>query len=115
MNRFDDLLKKAEESNNINEIIAIPQESEVIKGRCFQEINKKIKEIEKKKEKDDPTIVSETTKKEPKEKEIENISLNNLFKTTKNIETEDDIEEVLSEIREKLKKVLEEDKNIKLI
>jgi len=38
-----------------------------------------------------------------------------LFKTTKTIKNEDDIEEVLNEIRAELKNILDEDKNIKLI
>ncbi|MFW5891407.1 MAG: hypothetical protein ACOCUI_04230, partial [bacterium] len=116
LNRFDELIDKLYESDNINEILAIPQESEVIKQRCFKEINKKISKMEEEQdgvsENDDPDTPKTI---EIKEKEIENISMNNLFKTTKFIESDDDIEEVLNEIRTELKKILDEDKNIKLI
>jgi len=117
LSRFDELLKKLAESNNINEIIAMPQESEVIKKRCFKEISEKIEEIKKENKEPESGGISEDSGDEipVPEKEVKNITLNDLFKTTKNIENEDDIEEVLNEIRTELKKILDEDKNIKLI
>ena len=117
LSRFDELLKKLDESNNINEIIAMPQESEVIKKRCFKDISEKIEEI---KTGTDGLGIggigegSEGETVEP-EKEVKNITLNDLFKTTKTIKNVDDIEEVLNEIRAELKNILDEDKNIKLI
>lgn len=121
LKRFDDLLKRLSDSNNINEIIAMPQESEVIKQKCFDDINKEIVKIKEKQGNDqEPDIEYETKKEnEPetmvREKETKSISLNKLFKTTKTIKNEDDIEEVLNEIRTELKNILDEDKNIKLI
>ena len=117
LSRFDILLKKLDKSNNINEIIAMPQESEVIKKRCFKEISEKIEEIKKANKEPESGGISEDSGDEipVPEKEVKNITLNDLFKTTKNIESEDDIEEVLDEIRTELKKILDEDKNIKLI
>ncbi|SDI37499.1 hypothetical protein SAMN04515654_10565 [Halanaerobium congolense] len=121
LSRFDELLKKLDESNNINEIIAMPQESEVIKKKCFKEIDEKIKEFNKEKEGPETRGIAEGSgdgKVEPEEKqekEIKNVTMNDLFKTTKAIENEDDIEEFLNDIRIELKKILDEDKNIKLI
>jgi hypothetical protein len=99
----------------------MPQESEVIKKRCFKEIDEKIKEFNKEKEDPETGGIAEGSgdgKVEPEEKqekEIENVTMNDLFKTTKAIENEDDIEEIVNEIRTELKKILKEDKNIKLI
>ncbi|TDQ04055.1 hypothetical protein C7957_102150 [Halanaerobium saccharolyticum] len=121
LSRFDELLKKLDESNNINEIIAMPQESEVIKKRCFKEIDEKIKEFNKEKEVSKTGGIAEGSgdgKVEPEEKqekEIKNVTMNDLFKNTKAIENEEDIEKFLNEIRIELKKILDEDKNIKVI
>jgi len=121
LSRFDELLKKLDESNNINEIIAMPQESEVIKKKCFKEIDEKIKEFNKEKEGPETRGIAEGSgdgKVEPEEKqekEIKNVTMNDLFKNTKAIENEEDIEKFLNEIRIELKKILDEDKNIKVI
>jgi hypothetical protein len=99
----------------------MPQESEVIKQKCFDEINNKIAKIKEKQGDDQEPDIGYGTKKENepetmvREKETKSISLNKLFKTTKTIKSEDDIEEVLNEIRAELKNILDEDKNIKLI
>lgn len=123
LGRFDRILERLDKSNSINEIIAMPQESDVIKINCFKEIEKeRIRLEEKKKEADkvhdkpgeelkpDPKIEAKA-----KIKEVETISVTNLFTRTKTIENEEDIDLLLNEIKQSLKKILDQDKDIKLI
>lgn len=115
--RFDRLLERLETSNTINEIIAMPQESDVIKINCFKEIKAEEKRLyDKEKETKgvtDPDIIDEKPETEPRE--MKTISLTNLVRGTRTIENEEDINNLLNEIKVSLKKILDEDKNIKLI
>lgn len=119
LNRFKRLLERLDKSNTINEIIAMPQESDVIKVNCFKDIEKEHKRLqeeistkigEKHDEEDgqDPEPV-------PTPVEVKTLSLTNLVKGTRNIESEEDVEEFVNEIRQALLKILNEEKNIKLI
>jgi len=119
LNRFKRLLERLDKSNTINEIIAIPQESDVIKVNCFKDIEKEHKRLQKEitgkvgeepdgKDKPEPEPV-------PTPVEVKTLSLTNLVKGTRTIESEKDVENFVNEIRQALLKILNEDKNIKLI
>jgi len=121
LGRFDRLLERLETSNTINEIIAMPQESDVIKINCFKEIEKELKRLQE--EKKGSVGVGEGEKGEvstkpdptPKPKKVETISLTNLISGTRELENEQDIDNLINEIKKSLKKIFDDNKNIKLI
>jgi hypothetical protein len=121
--RFDDLLTRLESVNNFYEAIAMKEESDRLKMRCFNEISA---EQEKRKPKVIVTPpVSELTGGEQvisggspvtyKTKRTVNISISNLLRGAKTIESQEDIEQLLNEIRAKLENELKEDTIIKLV
>jgi len=117
--KFDDLLNRLDSANNFYEAIAMKVESDRIKIRCFDEIEKE-KERRKPKITDGyPSTVnegeSEVAPKPKKVKKIKNVSFNNMLYGAKVIETEEDIEEFVQGIRKILKEELEEGATIKLI
>lgn len=117
--KFDDLLNRLDSANNFYEAIAMKVESDRIKIRCFDEIEKE-KERRKPKITDDyPSTVnegeSEVVPKPKNVKKIKNVSINNMLYGAKVIETEEDIEEFVQGIRKILKDELEEGTTIKLI
>ena len=113
--KFDDLLHRIDRVNNFYEAIAMKEESDRIKIRCFDQI-----ELEKKKRpsqgKQPPGIIHGD---EPeggyKTKTVRNISITNILHGAKVIETEKDIEEVLNQIRKALQEYLNEETKLKLI
>ena len=90
------------------------EESDRIKIRCFNE-------IEKEKIKRQPTVkigtgtASEGNDPIYKPKTVVNISIANVLHGAKTIETEDDINELVEQIRRTLKEQLKENTKLKLI
>lgn len=115
--KFDNLLKRLDSANNFYEVIAMKEESDRIKIRCFDAIEReKEKKNSKSKEKTTPeTFHDDGSTEEYKTKSVKNISITNILHGAKTIETNEDIEEVLEQIRKVLKKELNEDIKLKLI
>jgi hypothetical protein len=101
---FRDLLKRLESCHNFYEAIAMKEESDRLKLRCFEEIEKKSRELEK-----------EPGKIEPEPKKVINISLANIFHGARTLETEEDVEQLLGYLRERLLKELQENTKLKLV
>lgn len=113
--KFDDLLHRIDRVNNFYEAIAMKEESDRIKIRCFDQI-----ELEKKKRatqgKQPPGIIhGDESEGGYKIKTVRNISITNILHGAKVIETEKDIEEVLNQIRKALQEYLNEETKLKLI
>ena len=112
--KYDNLLKRLDSANNFYEAIAMKEESDRIKIRCFNE-------IEKEKIKRQPTVkigtgtASEGNDPIYKPKTVVNISIANVLHGAKTIETEDDINELVEQIRRTLKEQLKENTKLKLI
>ncbi|QXE18355.1 BREX system P-loop protein BrxC [Clostridium sp. 001] len=120
--RFDDLIGRLDRANNFYEAIAMKEESDRLKMRSFEEISR---EVERRK----PPVVSNPElvigggtdiirgEKPPvyKTKKTKNISIANILHGAKTIETEADIDELLKDIKAKLKQELNEDTRIKLV
>jgi hypothetical protein len=116
--RFDDLLNRLDCANNFYEAIAMKEESDRLKLRCFDEI---AAELAKRKPAE-PPITPEEPGKPPvvndppsKYKKTVNISIANILHGAKSIESESDIEDVVNEIRNRLKRELKDDVIIKLV
>lgn len=122
--RFDDLLKRLDSANNFYEAIAMKEESDRLKMRSFEEITR---EVEKRKPKSPvnpvpnpgtggaPGEINEDDPPKYKPKKTKNISISNILHGAKTIETEEDIDELLKDIKDKLKQELNENTIIKLI
>jgi hypothetical protein len=116
--RFDDLLYRLDHANNFYEAIAMKEESDRLKLRCFDEI---AGEIAKRKPVEPPIIPGEPGKQpivnDPprRYKKTVNISIANILRGAKNIESEADIENVVNEIRNRLRSELKGDIIIKLV
>lgn len=106
--RFDSLLRRLDSSNNFYEAIAMKEESDRIKLRSFDDIEK------------------EAIRREPKPdglpgggvyapRKTKNISITNILHGAKTIQSEKDIDELVNEIREKLKNELKEGIIIRII
>jgi len=110
---FKGLLNRLDSCNNFYEAIAMKEESDRLKLRCFEEVkelrNKKAQEQE---EKDKPPAGQE--EEEPVITTI-NISIANIFHGAKIVENEEDIEELLEYLRKQLKKELKENTKLKLV
>lgn len=115
--RFDDLLNRIDRVNNFYEAIAMKEESDRLKLRCFDEIAEELaknnpKEPPTTEEVDNPTVINDPP---GKYKKTINISIVNILHGAKSIENDTDIEEVINEIRNRLKKELKDDVIIKLV
>ncbi|NMB97971.1 MAG: BREX system P-loop protein BrxC, partial [Clostridiaceae bacterium] len=115
--RFEDLLYRLDHANNFYEAIAMKEESDRLKLRCFDEIAVEISKIKpltppipgkhgKQPEVNDPP---------GKYKKTVNISIANILHGAKSIESESDIEDVVNEIRNRLRNELKGDIIIKLV
>ena len=104
---FKDLLDRLDACNNFYEAIAMKEESDRLKLRCFEEIEKMRREKEK--EENGPGVVK------PPMKKVVNVSIKNIFHGVGNIETEEDIERFLNHIRQRLKEELGENILIKFV
>ena len=120
-NRFDELIKRLDSSNNFYEAIAMKEESDRLKMRSFEEISREV-EIRKPKVSQNPATGTDGSKgvsaeNHPiyKAKKTKNVSIANILHGAKTIETESDIDELLKDIKAKLKEELNEDTRIKLV
>lgn len=114
-NKFRELLDRLDSSHNFYEAIAMKEESDRLKMRCFEEIKKTA--LEKRKERDDekqPDTTGEDHGSYITKKTV-NISIANIFHGAKTIESEEDIEELLDYLRKQLKTELKENTILKLI
>ena len=92
------------------------EESDRLKIRCFDEIEKEKAKRKPKPQENKPEAFHEDKPEvEYKVKKVKNISIANILHGAKVIETENDIDEVVGEIRKRLKEQLSEDTKLKLI
>lgn len=114
--KFDNLLERLDRANNFYEAIAMKEESDRIKMRCFDEIEGEKEKRKPKQEKESPkTVYDNQGKKAYKTKTIKNISITNILHGARVIESLDDIDEVLEQIRKALKEELDDNIKLKLI
>jgi len=114
--QFEDLLNRLDSANNFYEAIAMKEESDRLKMRCFEEIQKKNEEIKRKKEnKKGPITGGEGAGPEWKHRKTVNVSIANILHGAKTIEKEEDIDELVEEIRKKLRSELKENTILKLL
>ena len=114
-NRFNELLNRLNSSHNFYEAIAMKEEADRLKMRCFEEIKKTA--LEKRKERDgkkQPIAVGKGKGIYITKKTV-NVSMANIFHGARTIESEKDIEELLEYLREQLREKLKEDTVLKLI
>jgi hypothetical protein len=114
--QFDDLLHRLDSASNFYEAIAMKEESDRLKLRCFEAIEKKKAEI---KQRDDgnkgPDIVTEGDPAPYIPRKTVNVSIANILHGAKTIESKKDIDELLDDIRKKLESELKENVIIKLV
>ncbi|WP_078427952.1 BREX system P-loop protein BrxC [Alkalihalobacterium alkalinitrilicum] len=120
--RFDDLKLRLERVNNFYEAIAMKEESDRIKLRSFNEIyaldeeerRAQIQPITRKPSSGE-TATTEGAKTVNKVKKTVNVSMSNVLRGTTTVEDEQDIDNLLDQLRERLVKELKEDTIIRLI
>ena len=115
--KFDDLLMRLDSANNFYEAIAMKEESDRLKMRCFEEIENKKQEIKKREQTsgDGATIITGGGQGGYKTKKTVTISMANILHGAKTIESKQDIDKLLEDIRVKLEKELKEDTIVKLV
>jgi hypothetical protein len=113
--KFSELIQRLDSANNFYEAIAMKEESDRLKMRSFEEISREV-EIRR------PSVVLASVTvigvEEPpvyKTKRTKTVSIANILHGAKTIETEADIDELLTDIKSKLKQELNEDTRIKLV
>ncbi len=112
---FKDLLDRLDSCNNFYEAIAMKEESDRLKLRCFEEIEKKKQEHMEKESEDKQETTGDLRKPTYQAKKVVNVSIANIFHGARTIETDEDIEQLLEYIRQQLKKELKENTRLKLI
>lgn len=116
--KFDELINRLDSVNNFYEAIAMKEESDRLKMRCFNETSE---EVERRRPVEPPIIGPGTTVIQVPPTPIyitrktKNISLANILHGAKTIESKDDIEGLLDDIRKKLNEELVENTIIKLV
>lgn len=113
--RFNNLLNRLDSANNFYEAIAMKEESDRLKIRSFDEIEKEKAKRKSKAEPTAPEVFHDDPEQGYSPKVVKNVSIANILHGAKVIETEEDIEEVVDQIRSKLKEQLSEDTKLKLI
>lgn len=114
--KFDDLLGRLDAADNFYEAIAMKEESDRIKIRCFDEIEREKSKVKAKTYGEDNGIINIGSGTEMyKPKTIKNISITNILHGAKDIETMGDIDEVLAHIRKALEKELNDESKLRLI
>jgi hypothetical protein len=117
--KFSDLLNRLDSANNFYQAIAMKEESDRLKMRCFNEIEKK-KVLEAQKRAQEAKKQPENTKEKEGPYRVDarktvNVSIANLFHGANTIETEQDIEELLQYLKQQLQKELKANTTLKLI
>lgn len=114
--RFDELLERLERANNFYEVIAMKEESDRLKLRCFEEIDT---EVESEKSKIVTAVnICDITNNEPAPYTIRDtvtVSMANILHGVKTFEKEEDIDKFVEEVRKRLKAELKENTIIKLV
>lgn len=115
--KFDDLLMRLDSANNFYEAIAMKEESDRLKMRCFEEIERKKEEIKKiaPASGDGVAIISGGGETVYKKRKTVTVSMANILHGAKTIETKQDIEKLLVDIRTRLESELQEDTILKLV
>lgn len=115
--KFNDLLERLNSANNFYEAIAMKEESDRLKIRLFDEIEReKLKRIQVSVPGDEPIIVGGGPATVIyKVKTVKNVSISNILHRANVIETDKDIEDIVEAIRKRLKDELNEDTKLKLI
>lgn len=118
--KFTSLLERLDSANNFYEAIAMKEESDRLKQRCYEKIEKvkAEKAREKAKEKggkEQPGLTKTPETPIYKVKKVKHVSVANILHGAKMIESKEDIEEVLNVMRDMLEKQLDEDTKLKLI
>jgi len=114
---FDDLLYRLDHANNFYEAIAMKEESDRLKLRCFDEISG---EAAKRKHDEYPVPPGKQDgqsggKDTGKCRKTVNVSIANILRGTRSIESEEDIDKLLNDLRERLRSELKENTVIKLV
>jgi len=110
--RFEDLLTRLKSCNDFIEAIAMKEESDRLKMSCYDDIERKQEELDRVPQ---PGGDEDPGKTEPVKKKVVKVSVAKIFHGARNIETEEDLEELLNYLRTELKKELREDTRLKLI
>ncbi|RKD27636.1 hypothetical protein SAMN02745883_00449 [Caminicella sporogenes DSM 14501] len=113
--QFDDLLNRLDSANNFYEAIAMKEESDRLKIKCFNEIEKEKEKRKPELEEYGPEIVNDDYEERYRTKKVVNISIANILHCATTIETKEDIEKLLDDIRRKLESELKENTILKLI
>lgn len=106
--QFKDILNRLDACNNFYEAIAMKEESDRLKLRCFEEIDL-AKEKQAKKE-TKPGVI-----KPPPKKKLITLSMTNILHGARTLETKEDVEELLGYLREQLLGELKDNARLRLI
>ncbi len=115
---FETLLKKLDSAHNFYKAIAMKEESDRLKQRCFEKIENAKAEAEREKERSrrkHPEEAGQPKEPEYKVKKIKHVSMANILHGARTIESMADIEAVLEHIRKSLETELDDECKIKLI
>jgi len=114
--QFDDLLQRLDQANNFYEAIAMKEESDRLKMRCLESIENKRTELEKAQGGNKwPQDLNNGKITQYKPKKTVNVSIAHILHGARPITSNEDIDEVLNLIRNKLESELKEDTIIKLV
>ncbi|SMP72058.1 BREX system P-loop protein BrxC [Anoxynatronum buryatiense] len=107
---FQRLREKLKTANNFNEIIAMKEESNIIRQQCLEKIDQELKSRKPEVKDPGPDIVL------PPKPVVTRVRLtiNDLYRGNTTIETEADIEKVLEQLRKQLKEQLKENTILEL-
>jgi ABC-type lipoprotein export system ATPase subunit len=108
-------LDRLDSSHNFYEAIAMKEESDRLKMRCFEEIKKTALEKRKERASKEQAVSGGESKAVYIARKTVNISIANILHGAKTIESEEDIEELLDYLRKQLKTELKENTILKLI
>lgn len=104
---FKDLLERLEACNDFYQAIAMKEESDRLKLRCFDHIEK----IRQEKEREEQG--REKVKTPPKK--VVTVSIANIFHGARTLESREDVEQLLNYLRQQLLSKLQENTRVKLI
>ena len=112
--KFDDLINKLQNAKQFNEILAMPQISKRTKENCISEIDKE-QEKRNKESKTNEGNGTDIIKDPPVVKEIRKVYKSNLISENSVISSQEDIDRLLNDLKNKLEKELEQSGKFKLV
>lgn len=112
--KFDDLINKLQNAKQFNEILAMPQISKRTKENCISEIDKE-QEKRNKESKTNGGDGADIIKDPPVVKEIRKVYKSNLISENSIISSQEDIDRLLNDLKNKLEKELEQSGKFKLV